>query len=464
MLSESAKIKAQLVAGDKKIPIDAKYTSKYSLLVKFLNGDGFKDGSMFSKLLLDTQGGNVELGPCKLLSEPNIDGYAGRLVFTSDVYDLKSLIFGKKIVPLNSAFFNLPLVLAHKESISRDFKDFTADLNYDLSVYRNTFDRLDAEYSGEPANIKEMVQEAIIETQRDNLLSFLNDRQVELERIVSHFKEEEHKYHGFYFRRQLWDIIIAAPFMARTNLKPRGYSGDSEMMRMVYSNDYRGRSTFAKLMHKYPLEQPGAYAVRSRRKLTAKTLRKMAEAHQLGPQEKLRVLSVACGPAIEMQDILQTEADCEKYHFTLLDQDRLALLEAAAFINEIEKSLDAKVTVDYLNKSVRTMLTTRQLKAEWGQFDLIYSMGLFDYLTPPVARAVIAKLYQLLKPEGQMLLGNFHTSSPSRCYMEYWLDWVLYYRSEDEFANLLVNEPSAENKVFFEDTGVQMFLNVRKRK
>ena len=141
----------------------------------------------------------------------------------------------------------------------------------------------------------------------------------------------------------------------------------------------------------------------------------------------------------------------------------MALMEAAAFINEIEKSLDAKVSVDYLNKSVRTMLTTRQLKAEWGQFDFIYSMGLFDYLTPPVARAVIVKLYQLLKPGGQMLLGNFHASSPSRCYMEYWLDWVLYYRTEEEFADLLVNEPSAENKVFFEDTGVQMFLEVKKK-
>ena len=42
MISESTKIKAKLVAGDKKIPIDAKYTSKYSLLVRFLNGDSFK--------------------------------------------------------------------------------------------------------------------------------------------------------------------------------------------------------------------------------------------------------------------------------------------------------------------------------------------------------------------------------------------------------------------------------------
>jgi hypothetical protein len=46
--------------------------------------------------------------------------------------------------------------------------------------------------------------------------------------------------------------------------------------------------------------------------------------------------------------------------------------------------------------------------------------------------------------------------------MEYWLDWVLYYRTEHEFIDLLKNVPSAGTKVLFEDTGSQMFLQVRK--
>jgi extracellular factor (EF) 3-hydroxypalmitic acid methyl ester biosynthesis protein len=95
-------------------------------------------------------------------------------------------------------------------------------------------------------------------------------------------------------------------------------------------------------------------------------------------------------------------------------------------------------------------------------FDYIYSMGLFDYLTPPVASAVLGKLYQILKPGGTMLIGNFHVSNPSRCYMEYWLDWVLYYRSEEEFTDLLGNAESAEANVFFEDSGSQLFLQVQK--
>ncbi len=103
-----------------------------------------------------------------------------------------------------------------------------------------------------------------------------------------------------------------------------------------------------------------------------------------------------------------------------------------------------------------------QIDAKWGQFDFIYSMGLFDYLTPPAASMVLGKLYQLLKPGGETAIGNFHASNPNRYYMEYWLDWVLYYRTEEDFTSLLKGVSTAEIKLFFEDNGVQMFLHVKR--
>jgi extracellular factor (EF) 3-hydroxypalmitic acid methyl ester biosynthesis protein len=108
------------------------------------------------------------------------------------------------------------------------------------------------------------------------------------------------------------------------------------------------------------------------------------------------------------------------------------------------------------------MLASPQLKGRWGEFDFIYSMGLFDYLTPRVASAVLLMLFQLLKPGGEIIAGNFHTSNPSKYYMEYWADWVLYHRTEQEFGDLLGNDALAEIDIFFDDTGSQMFLHVRK--
>jgi hypothetical protein len=47
--------------------------------------------------------------------------------------------------------------------------------------------------------------------------------------------------------------------------------------------------------------------------------------------------------------------------------------------------------------------------------------------------------------------------------MDYWMDWVLFYRTETEILSLLADEPKAEASVTFEDSRSQMFLHVRKK-
>ena len=88
------------------------------------------------------------------------------------------------------------------------------------------------------------------------------------------------------------------------------------MMKMLYLNDYEGDSTFSKLMHKHPVEHPAAQAVRNRRKLITQTL-KETQASRASSSKKTRILSVACGPACELQDILVSPDECEQYDITL---------------------------------------------------------------------------------------------------------------------------------------------------
>ena len=459
---EPIKFAAHLIQGEEKISIEAKYASKFSLLIRFLNGHKADPGSEFSKLVFSKNGEEIKIGPCQYITEPKKNGYQGRIVFSQDVYDLNSLFFEDKLEKLQAEFFNLPLILAHKDDIENSFREYTANLNYDLNVYKNLFDCLDARYADEPEVIKQHVQDAIIETEGRKYMAFLDEKLEEFEDIIINYSKKDHERHGYYLRKQLWTFIMCSPFMTRTNLKPRGYSGDSVMMKMIYDNKYEGNSTFGKLMHKHPSEHPAAQAVRNRRDIITKMLSKVKSTDMKTSSKKIKVLSVACGPAFEIQDVLTTAEDCSRFHFTLLDQDATALSEAASQLTQLEKKLGTKIEVEFLNESVRTMLTTPKLDKMWGQFDYIYSMGLFDYLTTPVAKAVIEKLYQTLKIGGKMAIGNFHISNPSRFYMEYWLDWVLYYRTENEFIDLLKNVHSAETKVLFEDTGSQMFLQVRK--
>ena len=452
---------AYLVTAGDKIPILAACGSGHTVRVRFLNGDRFDEGSQFCNFQIRFNGTEFHLGPCRLSRNPQTDGYDASVAFLEDVYNLETLFAEKKLIGLRDSFSNLPLVLEYKSRIKPFFKDYAANLSYDLNVYRSFFEDLDREYAKEPPEARDHIQKVILETEGRKFMGFLDEKLRELELMVSGFTREEHESHGYFFRRLLWNVILCSPFMRRTNLKPRGYAGDYVMMKMLYLNRYEGDSTFSKLMHKHPVEHPAAQAVRNRRKLITQTLRK-TQRDRAPNGKRMKILSVACGPAYELKDILVSPEDCDKYHFTLLDQDQSALDEAASLVAHLEKEWNAKIQVTYLNESVRTMLKASTLVERWGQFDFIYSMGLFDYLTPPVAVGILGKLCQLLDKEGNLLIGNFHGSNPSRCYMEYWLDWVLYYRSEEEFLRLVPDRNRGQAAILFENTKIQMFLHVKK--
>ena len=185
-------------------------------------------------------------------------------------------------------------------------------------------------------------------------------------------------------------------------------------------------------------------------------------AANLDTMNPFNVLSVGCGPAFELQNIFTSQRDCDRFHFTLFDQDSAALSEAAELLGGIERKIGAQPRIDLVQGSVRTMLFSRKVSDRWGKFDFIYSLGLFDYLEIRVARAVFNRLFNLLKPGGVLIVGNFHVSNPSRYYMGYWGDWVLLHRTEEDLKSLLQNNPVRKASIRYDATKTQMLLNVEK--
>jgi len=454
--------KTFLVHGTKKVPIRAEVASKYSLYFRYLGNHPLNDPDEPVNLLIRNNGQSIEIGPCRILPESDLNGYAGRLVFLRDIYNIQSLLKDSKVTKLQSAFNDLPLIFARKLEIKPAFKLYVADLKYELQVYRNLFDDLDSKYDDEPEEVKTAVQKAIIDTEGPKYYQFFDRNLDELVNLVDHFSQQEHQCHGFYFRQQLWDFILCSPFGAQSALKPRGYAGDSEMMRMIYLNSHQGDSTFAKLMHKHAMGITPSQSVRNRIVFIVQKIRHSQNISRISPHDNFKVLSVGSGAAYELQNIIKSTQDCDRFQFALFDQDSEALSKASEVVKDIEKRLLKAPNVEFIQGSVRTMLFSRQLKQKWGQFHFIYSLGLFDYLTLRVARAVLDRLYRLLKPGGEMIIGNFHVSNPSKYYMEYWVDWVLLHRTEEEFRSMLDNISPEETAMLFDDSGSQMFLHIKK--
>lgn len=454
--------KTFLVLGSQKIPIQAECASKYSLFFRFCEKQRMIDFNKPVNLLIQNDGNHLEVGPCRIISGTDIIGCNGRIVFERDVYDIKSLLHKKKIEKLQTFSSELHPLLERKEKVKPSFKKYIADLSYDLGVYKKLFDAMDMRYRSEPEEVQRAVQKAIIYSEGPDFRRFFEDKLLELKGLVQDFSPEEHRHHGYYFRRQLWNFIMSCPFTSRATLKPRGYAGDSELMRMIYLNDYQGDSTFSKIAHKHAVEHTAAESVRYRIHLITHMLKKRGDFSARPSLQKIKILSVGCGPAFELKQILMSPQDCERYQFTLFDQDASALSEATEVTSEIKKDLGLSPEIDYVQGSVRLMLFSRQLKRKWGQFEFIYSMGLFDYLNTRVASAVLDRLYRLLKPGGDLVVGNFHIDNPSKYYMQYWGDWYLLHRTEAELRNLFRNDSNAKVSILYDETKSQMFLHINK--
>jgi extracellular factor (EF) 3-hydroxypalmitic acid methyl ester biosynthesis protein len=93
-----------------------------------------------------------------------------------------------------------------------------------------------------------------------------------------------------------------------------------------------------------------------------------------------------------------------------------------------------------------------------GKFDLIYSAGLFDYLTDAVAEKLVASMAAMLKPGGKLLIGNFAPSCCGRGYMELFLDWKLIYRNADQLRNLFGDERVHDTKSFLDPHGNVVYV------
>ena len=105
------------------------------------------------------------------------------------------------------------------------------------------------------------------------------------------------------FPEQLKELIYQSSFAHRSVAKPLGYAGDFEMMNIIYRNEAAGDSLFGKCLHAYWLSHPEAKAVRNRSRYLFGLLSNVIRQYEGAP---LKIGSIACGPAREVQMILES--------------------------------------------------------------------------------------------------------------------------------------------------------------
>jgi hypothetical protein len=218
--------------------------------------------------------------------------------------------------------------------------------------------------------------------------------------------------------------LLQDPLTQRSFRKPRGYSGDAVILDMIYGccprNEFPGNDMGKAVFCYTAGSGRSPQAVRYRRSTIARIVDEMSES-----REKPRILSIASGHLREVELSKAFNARMVQ-EWVAVDQDEESLLEC-------DRSY-AGTVVRSMKGSVRRLLSRRLCL---GQFDFVYAAGLFDYLSVPIAEALVSRMFEMLKPSGRLMVANFATGFVDAGYMEAFMDWKLIYRSQQELTSIL---------------------------
>lgn len=244
--------------------------------------------------------------------------------------------------------------------------------------------------------------------------------------------------------------LHADPFTYRAFSKPRGYAGDAVMMDYIYGFDRPDPPDAIREIARMTTDDGcSPQAVRYRRQVLADAIDAMVVLRG----RNIDVTALAAGHLREVS--LSTAAQQGLVTVTAIDQDEASL--------EVVAREYASCGAHPVVGSVRSILAG---KLALGRADLVYSAGLYDYLTQPVAYRLTHWLFDSVAPGGRLLLANFLPSIPDIGYMESFMDWHLIYRDDRQMRALADSLPVsrvASIRQFHDPLDAITFLEVTKR-
>ena len=211
----------------------------------------------------------------------------------------------------------------------------------------------------------------------------------------------------------LQSLLMQDPYIERAFSKPRGYAGDAELIDYIYNlavpqgTTARGQEIFS-----ITTSFQAAQGVRLRRAYAEEFVH---NAHKDGK----RICALACGHLREADHLIGQDVSS----ITAVDQDGLSLAEVRRNHGETINMAEANV-ISFL----------RDAAAHGVQFDLIYTLGLTDYLDDRAMRLLHKLMKACLTPSGTITLANFVPHHLATGWMDAVMDWQLIYRNEEDLA------------------------------
>lgn len=342
-----------------------------------------------------------------------------------------------------------------------EFQLVVSRLRTDLSEISRWIEQIDLVADANGVGESGALTDEYVNEIKSVVLPHLFQHMADFEGYSREIAPEVSDIHRIFAQRDLHPLMLRAPFVHRTYVKPLGYAGDYEMVNMMARNPNEGPSTYFKIINSLFLTGGPAEAHRNRIAIMIERLNVIID-KAIASGETIKILNLGCGPAKEIQELLESRQVPGNIELTLMDFNEVTLDYAEKQISERMAIHSSELKVNIVHRSVDQFLrqSARIVESDRDTYDFIYCAGLFDYFGDRACSRVLKLFHALVKPGCWVFSTNVHKDNPAIASMEFLAEWHLVYRNEQDMHNLIPSD--WEQKVYCDATGVNVFLEYRK--
>jgi extracellular factor (EF) 3-hydroxypalmitic acid methyl ester biosynthesis protein len=229
------------------------------------------------------------------------------------------------------------------------------------------------------------------------------------------------------FREAIWPWFDKCWYMRHALAKPRGYAGDYEMLSSIYDGQVKARG-LGGYFDRYFLNTTLARGVVARLALVRNFL--LTEISRRSGD--VYVLNVASGPCREFVGGFPTPPNTETI-VTCVDNDELALDFSQ---NTVAPTLPDNVSLKFVRYNALRMTSAKSNIARFGYSDIIYSVGLYDYIPDQYLIPLLKGMRESLSDGGVVYVSFKDCRLYNKAEYQWLVDWYFFQRTEEECTAL----------------------------
>jgi len=230
------------------------------------------------------------------------------------------------------------------------------------------------------------------------------------------------------FRNVIEPWFSLSWYMRHALAKPRGYAGDYQMLTAIYEGRTKSQG-LGGYIDAYFLQTELGQAIKNRLLMARQFL-----VDELLVRRRMTVLDVASGPGREYTGPFDLPDDC-LMQVACVDQDEAAL---DCIQQTIVPQLPPQIQLEGVQHNALKMGNSKRNIEVFGQRDVIYSVGLFDYIPTRLLIRMLAGLRNSLAEGGVVYLAFKDCRFYNAAKYQWLVDWYFYQRTEEECRDLLV--------------------------